>query len=190
MTVDLLQLASRFDENANRETGNVWLMTATPWVGDLAYFSVVYKPAPLSLVESSLGRLRAPDALYEFYQGYNGAHLFGGRLSIYGVVPEGQLLDRSDPYSLPPFNLERYQSGDSNFLSFGFYQADGSQVFLDRRTSEAVVLDGETREVVFHWEDFWAWLGGEFERFSVSFDQQGRLVGSDALIGPPRNSWT
>ena len=188
----LLHLASRFKENGDRETDNVWLKTATPWVGDLAYFSVIYKPASRRLVERCLDELESPMELREFYAECNGAHLFGGQLSVYGIVPPGQLLNRSDPYSLPPFNLgqasQRWRNDADRYLPFGFYQYDGSQVCIDRSTSEAVLFGPEAKMTASRWMNFWQWLDAEFSRFSSFFDDQGRPLGPNSLVGPKEAS--
>lgn len=185
---DLLELAARFNAYKDRENTLLWLKTATPWVGDLAYFTIIYKPLSGAISAPTLDRLLAPPALRVLFAKCNGAHLFGGRLSIYGIA-EKQLLDRSDPYSLPPFSIERANqlwAGDvDRYLVFAFYRFDGSVACIDRETLEVTIFSPRADRRCVAASSLNEWLTSEFDRFSSFFDHEGHLLTGEGSIRPP-----
>jgi hypothetical protein len=104
MSIDLLSVVSssrRFDD---QENVNASFRTRVPWVAPQAYLHIVYKPAPAKLLSEVAERWAFPSVVVDFLSRQNGAMLFSGSLNLYGVVEPTRLLNREDPFSLPPFN--------------------------------------------------------------------------------------
>src|SRR5260221_10147015 len=138
MTIDLAQLVSQFRRANDRENENAYFHTNVPWVVPFAYLNIVFKPVPKDVLQAAESRLGIPPVLAQFLAMQNGAILFSGTLSVYGVVRPGQLLNRSDPFFIPPFSLDdenlRWPPSDpERFLAIGGYALDGSRACIDRR---------------------------------------------------------
>ena len=133
-----------------------------------------------------------PDWLIDFFHYQNGANLFGGAVYIYGVVPPGRLLNRSDPFSLPPFSIEQANSAgyhrrdsDPDRIWIGGYGFDGSQVCLDRRDGDIKLLPRHSERVVASWGNFESWITDEISRLSLLFDRNGKRFVDDSMTLPP-----
>lgn len=190
MPIDLMALLSKFKSVSSRETDLAFFLTNVPAVAPLAYLSVLFKAAPQSVVASIDKELNLPTTLLDFYRQWNGAHFFVNAFSVYGCVPIGQLLVRSDPFKLPPFsvlkaNQELSRKMDmTELLCIGVYGLDGSRVCLNRESQSIVCFAGEdlsTRR--FEWRNLEHWLTDELARLSMMFDPAGnRLVDEEELL--------
>jgi len=93
MSIDLLSLISRFRPFDDRENANASFRTRVPWVAPEAYLNIIYKPAPPKLLSEIAGKLSFPLSVIDFLRQHNGAMLFSGSLSLFGVVEPGRLLN-------------------------------------------------------------------------------------------------
>lgn len=195
MTLRLLDLLSQFGEANNRQSDGAYFCTHVPWVAPLAYLNVIFKPAPEKILIEAIRRLCIPPAFSEFLAIQNGAILFSGALSIYGAVQPGQLLNRSEPFSLPPFSLDRYNdmnlSPASSFLTIGQYTFDGTRVCMHRHFLDIHLFrKGEAESMgtgSFVWKSLDQWLTNEVLRLSVLFDHEGhRLVNESETLPQAR----
>jgi hypothetical protein len=190
VALDLIVQLKKFRNVSDRETSDAFFLTHLPAVGSAAFLNIVYKAAP-SQIREEIGReLRLPSTMLEFYNAWNGARLFVGALSIYGCVPEGQLLDRTDPTRLQPFNIREVNHEfqrrlrDREVVCIGSYSYDRSIVCMDRR-SQAVTchIGTEFGRVRQEWTSLDQWLTDELGRLSLLFDERGnRLVEKDRLL--------
>ena len=190
MALDLIAQLRKFQNVSDRETSDAFFLTHVPAVGSAAFLNIVYKAAPTQVREEIVRELRLPPPMIEFYSAWNGARLFVGALSIYGCVPEGQLLDRTDPTKLLPFNIREVnhefqrQLQDRDVVCVGSYSYDRSIVCMDSR-SQAVTCHvgknfGRVRQ---EWTSLDQWLTNELARLSLLFDERGnRLVEKDRLL--------
>jgi hypothetical protein len=190
MPLDLIGQLKKFQDMSDRETSDAFFLTHVPTVGSAAFLNIVYKAAPTQL-RLEIGReLRLPPAMVEFYSAWNGARLFVGALSIYGCVPEGQLLDRTDPTKLLPFNIREVnhefqrQLRERELVCIGSYSYDRSIVCMDRRSQAVICHVGKDFGRVRHqWTSLDQWLTDELARLSLLFDERGnRLVEKDRLL--------
>lgn len=167
-----------------------WFVTPTPWVGSAAYFHVVFKPAPTDALRDVAERWRFPNALVDLLSRNNGAILFCGSISVYGVHLAGQLLNRTDPYARLPFNIEwendtwRYER--ERLLVIGAYRQDGSVACIDRTTSGVIIFPRGGDEPIAAFDNLGHWLTSEIARYRNLYDEQGRLFGTAEETGPPR----
>jgi hypothetical protein len=191
MAANLINLLSRFRNADDRENENAHFRTRLPWVAPLAYLNIVFKPAPKDVLESANQRLAIPPEFTTFLAAQNGAILFSGALTIYGAVRPGQLLNRSDPFSLPAFSLDDHNpiaSRSERFLAVGAYGFDRTQVCLDRHKPGVWLFRGEEtipeRDAPPVAKGFDEWLGDEVSRLSMLFDPGGHRLVSEIETAP------
>jgi hypothetical protein len=190
MSIDLLGVLGKFEDASSRETEDAYFRTHVPEVGSGAYLNIVYK-APASAVLQEVEReLRLPATLLEFYNAWNGARLFVGALSVYGCLPAGQRIDRTDPLKLLPYDIREVnrefamQTKVRGLLCIGSYSYDRSIVCMRREPQSVVCYVGtEFSKVRQEWSGVEQWLSGELSRLSLLFDADGkRLVAKESLL--------
>lgn len=176
----LAALLTKFRPFDDRESEMAFFQTKVPWVAPEAYLNIIFKPAPADALKVAARALEMPQGLCDLLKIQNGAILFAGTLSIYGVHRPGQLLNRSDRFSLPPFNIHDHQPDfDSDrLLAIGGYGVDGSRACLDRRSLRVELWPRD--EPGLHpritWETLDQWLLTEIGRLSMLFNEEGKLL--------------
>jgi hypothetical protein len=145
-----------------------------------AYLNIVYKPADAKTLSSVSAQLQIPEPWIRFLAQTNGAILFSAYLYIFGVVEEGTLLDRSDPFLLPPINMETPNCGlqldRKQYLQVGSYGQDGSLVCIDRQGLNVQVFHKGSKKSYASWANAEDWLSGEVQRLANLFDRRGKLL--------------
>jgi hypothetical protein len=193
--IKVLNLLSGFENVKDHESEKAFFRTHVPGVGPLAYLHVIFKPAPEDVLPDAARKLRMPTALVEFLRLQNGATLFSGALSVYGVHRPGQLLHREDPFFDLPFNieLENYNwppADKARFLAMGGYGFDGSGVCIDRNDSKVYLFERGQQTLLpepsCSWPSLDGWLTNEIARLSMLFDNQGRRVVDESQTLPLR----
>lgn len=187
--VDLAEVIGKFEAVDNRENDVACFCTRVPWVAPEAYLNIIFKPAPRDVLADVGARMRIPPPVMELLARYNGAKLFSDLLSLYGVVGQGQTLNRSDPFSLPPFDIElenqSWPPPDRNrYLNIGGYGFDGSEACIDRRSLQIVVFQRRAKEPYCSWPTLDDWLNTEIERLSELFDPSGKLLVDESRTLP------
>jgi hypothetical protein len=192
MTIEVLRLLSTFENVNDRESETAFFRTHVPQAGSLAYLNIIFKPAATDVLGRVAVQLRMPAVLSEFLKVQNGAILFSGALSIYGVQRSGQLLNRGNPFFDLPFNIEEenrnWPPPDSHrFLAIGGYSFDGSIVCIDRSDCSLSRFGrgerGLLKAPLFKWPSLQGWLTTEIARLSVLFDRRGtRLVDESQTV--------
>jgi hypothetical protein len=128
----------------------------------------------------------------DFLSRQNGAMLFSGALNLYGVVQPGQLLNRSDNFSLPPFNIERENDSwvldKGRLLVVGSYRFDGARACIDRLNSQILVFKKRGNTPIASWSGIEDWVIAEVARLSTLFNNEGKRIGLESEIGPPVRS--
>jgi len=198
MQIDILSLLSGFDTAGDHETETAFFRTHVPWVAPLAYLHVVFKPAPHDVLSGVARGLKMPVSLTELLRGQNGAILFSGALSIYGIHRPGQLFKREDPNFALPFNIEDENSSwppvdRVQFLKFAGYGFDGSSVCINRNDSQIYLFQRGQRALnatpVYSWPNLNLWINTEIVRLTAIFDHTGRRLVDEAqtlpTVGPP-----
>lgn len=192
MSIDLLSLISQFRPFDDRENATASFRTRVPWVAPEAYLNIVYKPAPAALLSEVAERWSFPSAMVDFLKRQNGAMLFAGSLNLYGVVEPGQLLNREDRFSLPPFNIEQENKSwafhPDRLLVVGGYRFDGSRACIDRRDGQIHVFQKGQKVPAVSWASFDSWLVGEVSRLQILFDEEGKRIGPEFETGPPQSA--
>ena len=192
MSIDLLSLVSDFRRFDDQENANASFRTRVPWVAPAAYLNIVFKPAPSKLLFEVAGRWSFPSVVIDFLSRQNGAMLFSGSLALYGVVDPTRLLNRQDPFSLPPFDIERENKSwtfhPDRLLVVGGYRFDGSRASIDRVDGQIHVFQKGQRIPAVSWVSFDSWLLSEIGRLQLLFDADGKRACPDSETGPPQSA--
>jgi hypothetical protein len=185
MAIKLLDSVSSFAEVNDRETETAFFRTHVPWVAPLAYLHVIFKPLAETDLLAAISRLDLPSPLAGSFALQNGASLFSGNLKLYGLHKPGQLLNRSDPFSRLPFNIENENDRCSrdvldHLLVIGGYGFDASRVCIDRQKLSVHAFRSNGRSLdttpFYSWMSLDQWLTEEVARLSDLFGRDGRLL--------------
>lgn len=188
MALDLMHELSHYEPVDDRENDIAFFRVHRPELGSAAYLHVIYKaPNPDSLRKVA-ENLRLPQEFSSFLQKQNGANLFSNSLYLFGIVPKGQMLNRKDPFSLPPFDLQWENDNldgvdRERFLAIGGYGFDGSTTFIDRSNDQVVALPRGESKLLASWSHFSIWIRAEIDRLSALFSSRGeRLVNESETV--------
>jgi hypothetical protein len=185
MAINLLKVLSSFEAINDLETETAFFRTHTLWRGEWAYLHTIHKPADSVCLMEASSALKIPKIFVEFLAQQNGASLFSTSISLFGVVPTGTLLNRTKPFSLPPFNIEgenlNWPPADPDrLLGIGGYSFDGSQVCIDRGDFSIHMFKKEKDSLAeapsFSWASLDDWLIAEIDRLKILFDKRGKLL--------------
>ena len=191
--VDLPILLTKFQGINERENDVAFFQAHVPWVAQDAYLNVIFKPVPPDILSDAAAKMKIPAPVLQLLARHNGAILFSHSLSLYGVVRPGQLLNRSDPFSLPPFNIETENRSwpspnRDRFLKIGGYGFDGSAVCIDRRDLQILVFRRGEKEPYCSWSNLEVWLNTEIRRLSELFDVSGKRLVDEAKTLPSQTA--
>jgi hypothetical protein len=197
MAVEILSLLSDSENVEDHESSTAVFRTHVPWVGPSAYLHIVFKPTAVRVLSDAALKLNMPEFLVEFLRIQNGAILFSGALSVYGIHRPGQLLHREDPAFVLPFNIEdanlNWPPVDrTRFLVFGGYAFDGSSVCIDR-TGGQICLFRRGRQTLlsepaYSWSSLEEWIVSEIARLAMLFDSRGQRLVDEAQTVPIINA--
>jgi hypothetical protein len=191
--IDLLAMTKQFAIFNDRENDHAYFRTNLPSSGPMAYLNVVFKPVRVDVLEYAKSTLELPEPIVQFLAAQNGAILFSGALNVYGAVGPHQLLNRSDPLSLPPLDLIGENKNwllrePDRFLIIGAYGFDGTRICIDRFSSQIYLFDvdesGLRQRGAAIWSDLDNWLLSEVQRLSSIFDPSGRPLAPMSETAP------
>jgi hypothetical protein len=182
VNVRLLPLLRKFKNTKDVQSRTAYFQTNTPWIAPLSYLNIIFSPAAPQVLRPVAQKLDMPRVLVSFLERQNGAILFSGALFVSGVHGAQDLLERDDPFSRLPFNIEDLNSDwppqDSQMLNIGGYGADGSVVCIHRRSLRIYLFkrnnDHLGDEPYNDWPSLENWIASEITRLSSYFDEQGR----------------
>ena len=117
-------------------------------------------------------------------------------LSAFAVstVP-GQLLNREQPFSQLPFNIEDENDDwppddPERFLSLGGYSFDGSEVCIDRGDSRIYLFQRDEEALASSpsasWRSLEEWITSEISRLSFLFSHDGHRLAAESQTLPVR----
>lgn len=121
-----------------------------------------------------------PSFLKRFYILANGLNIFSGALSVQGLRYSYKRTgeDIWQPISLQTPNvMERPKDADDDFVFFGFYDWDGSQLYATTRNSAVYMCARyQSKRVLMEWPSFEEMLVSEVRRLNTLFDDSGQKV--------------
>ena len=197
MTIKVMTLLDKFDNIGDRESETAFYRTHIPWLAPLAYLNIIFKPAPEDALAIVAKKLKIPMPVLEFLRNQNGAILFSGALSVYGIHRPGQLINRDDPSCDLPFNIELENQNwppldTIRHLVIGGYGFDGSAVCIDRQDYRICLFQRGRRQLQskpsFTWPSLEEWLRNEITRLAAIFDSGGKRLVDESQTLPFRVS--
>lgn len=190
MMKDILGLlcAPLLDKTIYPDRGGAMRIGRLPHVGAHAYLHVVFPPKTANEIDSLLNEsgLDFPREVANFLCDLNGAILFQGALSLYGIRGE---ISR-DPELRKPFDLfeanslMRPKGASADEFFIGGYNEDASRVYLKADGSHVYRRDRKVVGVLTKWPSFENFLLSEVSRLSLLFDASG-LRNEDVSTLPP-----
>lgn len=162
-----------------RESGTALFYNFAPWIAPKAYLHIVFKGAsPEALDEVGRRGLRLPENWLDALSLQNGAMLFSGAMSIFGLHNPGALLNRTNIYERLPFNIvSESQSWPvkpvERYVRIGGWDYDGTGAVLDRESGAVFAIPRKSETVLQKWPDADAWINGETTRLAALFNSEG-----------------
>jgi hypothetical protein len=116
----------------------------------------------------------------------------GSPLNLYGVVDPKRLLNREDPFSLPPFNIvrenESWKFHPDRLFVVGGYRFDGSRACIDRVDGQVHLFQKGRKIPSVSWATFDSWLVAEIARLRLLFDEDGHRIALESETAPPESA--
>jgi len=162
-----------------------------PHVGPEAWLHSVFPPLTSKQMIDVETRIRnkLPLVLRDFLGKTNGLKLFSFTFAIEGL--RENYVRQSDaawqqPYSIETHNTrERLADSQPSFIFFGFYDSDGSLLYMDSTNEKVYRCSARSSKPLNEWPDFWEMLVNEATRLQTLFDDMGRKLDEDAPTTPP-----
>lgn len=180
MSIDLPSSLQRFRVYKDFVNETASFRTNVPWIGSEGYLNTIYRPAPTELLAEVAAKLHFPAPVFEFLSQYNGARLFSGGLSLYGVVEPGRLMYRDNGFALPPLNIvganKFWRVDPERLLVIGVYYFDSSVACIDRSSGQVLYFKKDQTTPELSWPSFDSWLREEIDRLRSLFDADGRIL--------------
>jgi hypothetical protein len=163
-----------------RESGTAFYFNFAPWVAPKAYLHTVFREADAPVLQEIGDELRLPQSWSDTLSQQNGAILFSGAMSVFGVYAPGTLLNRTDvfeqlPFSIlsenrswPPKDRERY-------VVIGGYGYDGTRAVMDRQDGSVSAIPRKSETAINRWNNIESWLNEELDRLSKLFEESGKI---------------
>ncbi len=173
----------------SNETKYANLIAKAPHIGTAAWLHAIYKPISKKEIDD-LDRdlnLSLPTVYSNFLSNCNGFSLFVTTLSLFGYR-YNNIRDLENIWQ--PFDIVKLNNRDRPFDSkdkyffFGFYNWDGSLVYLDRNTLKIHRCTRDSSKALNTWDDFEIFLKSEVERISKLFNKKGIKIDEDVETTP------
>jgi hypothetical protein len=155
------------------------LICHVPHVAPQAWLHTVYarlSDEKIDEIKKEIG-VELPVDFIEFLKCANGINIFSDSLSIWGLrTSYARTGDAAiQPYDLVALNQEKKGKIPTDWIVFGSYSWDGSEMLYDIKSSNSKVYRCEngSKKILQEWETLWAWLSSEVERLSKLFDEKG-----------------
>jgi hypothetical protein len=174
-----------------RESGTAFFYNFAPWIAPKAYLHIVFREAATDALGEIGDLLDIPQSWRDTLSRQNGAILFSGALSVYGVHASGTLLNRKDVFERLPFSiLDENRSwptkDQGRYFVIGGYGYDGTRVVMDRVDGSVVAMPRKTETCLRRWPDADSWLREELSRLLKLFDKDGKICVSEEETLPHR----
>ena len=155
------------------------LICHVPHVAPQAWLHKVYaklSEEKIDKIRKELG-VELPADFIEFLKCANGINIFSDSLSIWGLKTSyARTGDEAiQPYDLVALNNEKKREIPMNWVIFGSYSWDGSEMLYDIKNGNPHVYrcENSSTKILQEWENLWVWLSSEVERLSKFFDEKG-----------------
>ena len=164
------------------------LLCHTPHVAPRAYFHTVFPGVGEETIQriEALSGVAIPRAYARLLQGFNGAILFSGAMSLYGIVESfTRNLNVHQPYDLLEYNhLSRPVYAKPEDFFIGGMKSDGSLLFLEGDAPTVFRRERGSRDVLNSWVNIDAMLDERMAALEKLFDEHGRKKDPNASTVP------
>ena len=191
MTVDLKKALEDQGWKVERESGTALFYNFAPWIAPQAYLHIVFKGADHTALSEVGDLIGLPENWRETLSVQNGAILFSGAMSVYGVHAHGTLLNRMDVFERLPFSIVNENRSwppkdRERYVVIGGYSYDGTRAILDRQDGSVIAMPRKSEKPLRRWLNGDSWLKEELERLSRLFDESGKIRVSEEETLPTR----
>ena len=188
--LDFYNTIKGFKELGTKETKFANLIGKAPHIGREAWLHSIYKP----ITEKNIAELKnelcvkMPKVYEEFLLVCNGLSVFGTTLSLFGYR-HNYIRDLENIWQ--PFNVitannsERLFDAKTNHFFFGFYNWDGSNLFIDTDTLKVYRCSEDSVKILNEWESLEDMLLSEIDRLMLLFNKDGIKLDKDQETIPP-----
>jgi hypothetical protein len=173
-----------------KETKYANLIGRAPHVGKEAWLHAIYKPITqkeITEINNDL-HIEMPKVYVDFLMVCNGLSVFGTTISLFGYR-YNYIRDLENIWQ--PFNIitvnnsERPFDAKANHFFFGFYNWDGSNLFIDTDTLKVYRCLEDSVKILNEWETFEDMLISEIDRLMLLFNEDGIKIDKDKQTIPP-----
>lgn len=176
-------LSKKFDTAKSVRTAMATCLTHVPSVAPYGYLNIVFNPLSPDKLQLAASQFNCPDVLLSFWHCYNGLRLFFSAFSVYGVIDEDALVDRTDYFAYEPFSIaaaireaRRLPGWNENLFPVGWYGYDGSHAFLKKSSLSIHCFEATTlRKERCVFPTFQSWLKNEIDRIASLYSRDGIL---------------
>ena len=175
-----IRLTQALDEPVLQRTSNgALLIGRRPDVGPKAFTHVLFAGLPYKLVEEAMAssRVLIHPTYAQYLTEYNGAILFQGELSLYGVRAKlSRDADNRQPFDVVGLNNpgERPDWSFSDGTVVGGYRSDGSVLYMTSGSDSISRRIFDSGELLGTWSTFGLFLEHEVERLISLHDRGGK----------------
>jgi hypothetical protein len=177
----VIAVVERWASNEDRSLNGGRLICRTPWIAPEAFLHRLYPPNSPELIASiapATGR-QPPRDFARLLERFNGADLFGGSLSIYGVRTS---YDReADIANWQPFDVDIHQFGLSDIIGrdgmvIGSVGPDVDPVAIRSTEGDVARFNQKSRAVLETWPSLAEFLTSETDRYAQCYAPDGHLL--------------
>lgn len=181
MASSLIEILTSQGWSLERESDTASFYNHAPWVAPQAYLHIVFKPASDAALSENGRLLPLPEIWQAQLALANGAMLYSGAMSIYGVVDSHALLNRTDLFNQQPFRIALENGSwpppdQKNEVVIGGYDYDGTRAILNVRSGQVSAVPRKSTEVLKRWANPDAWITSEMARLRSLHDDTGKLI--------------
>jgi hypothetical protein len=179
--LELKQILEEYGWTLERESGTAYFYNFAPWIAPNAYLHIVFKGANKHSLEVVGDEIQLPQGWRDTLATQNGAILYSGAISFFGVNFPTALMSRADVFEGPPFSIvdenRNWPSKEPDrYVSIGGYGYDGTRAVLDRRDGDVFAMPRKTDSVLRRWPDADTWVRQELDRLTKLFDRDGKIT--------------
>lgn len=163
------------DKTINFSRNGAIRLGPLPEVGKHAFLHVLFPPLPISDIASAAhaAGINFPANYTQFLHHLNGAILFKGGLSIYGI--RGDI--SRDPDIRKPFDVIEANTlikpfgGSEDSFYIGSFDLDGAHIVMKGNAPGVVRCDPNTHDEVARWNSIQEMLISEIERLAADYSR-------------------
>jgi hypothetical protein len=180
MELNLIQMLA-IGREPDFSSSNASYYIHVPQLAPYGYLHIIFAPTDRQVLVHSAQYLLIPECLQSFFSTQNGANLFFGRLSIFGILERGRLLNRGADRVQAPFDIEKENSRwnflpEEEWLLIAAYSYDGTQVTLHRSGGNVRAVERKSHKPLSEWPSLDVYLRNEIKRLTPLFDTAGNLL--------------